>query len=56
MTEVPRQSDGLWIAYYSDWSEFVVFDSEIKCLRHAVENSMQVVQIALGEGVWGQLR
>lgn len=40
----------VWIAYYSDWSGFVVFgyDDELGCLRHAVANSMQVARLPFG--------
>lgn len=40
-----------WIAYYSDWSGFAVFDSEIKCLRYAVENHMEAAEVPFGVSV-----
>lgn len=43
------EQPGLWLAYYSDGSSLVVFDREIDALRHAVEHSMQVRRVALGE-------
>lgn len=45
----------VWVAYYSDKSGLVIFDEEIDCLRHAVENSMKVSEVTLGESVWEQL-
>lgn len=44
---------GVWMAYHSDWSGFVVFASEIAALRHAVENSMQVGFVTWGMDLGG---
>jgi len=43
-----ESTSGVWLAYHSDWSGWVVFASEIKALRHAVENSMQVKFLEFG--------
>lgn len=42
-------SDHYWIAFYADWSAFVVFNNELDCLRHAVDNAMSVKRVAFGE-------
>lgn len=34
--------NGVWLAYYSDWSGISMFASEVEALRHAVDNSMSV--------------
>jgi len=41
--EVPQGMRGVWIAYSSDWSGFLIFRDELRCLRHAVAKSMNVV-------------
>lgn len=38
---MPRPT-GVWVAYHADWSAVVLFATEVKALRYAVENSMQV--------------
>ncbi len=49
MPELPKT---YWLAYYSDWSEFAVFDSEIECLRYAVESAaMHVAEVPFGVSV-----
>jgi hypothetical protein len=30
-------SEGVWIAYYGDWSGVAVFPSELAALRHSVD-------------------
>ena len=45
----------IWMAYYSDWSEFAIFDDELKCHRFAVEHSMQVHRVTEGKGVREQV-
>lgn len=37
----------VWIAYYSDWSGFALFDTEIDALRFAVGSQMQVQALNL---------
>jgi hypothetical protein len=47
----PEQQEpkgGYWIAYYSDWSGFLVFDNELECLRYAVERSMMATWSPFG--------
>lgn len=39
---------GVWVAYYADWSSVVLFDDELTCLRHAVENHMEAKFMELG--------
>jgi hypothetical protein len=41
----------VWIAYYADYSEIVVFDTELDCLRQAVEHSMLVCYGYCGIGI-----
>lgn len=38
-----------WMAYYTDWSGIAVFDNEIDCLRHAVANHMEVIELSAGD-------
>lgn len=45
-----------WLAYYSDFSEFAVFATEIHALRFAVENDMQVAELGYGDLVREALR
>ena len=40
----------VWMAYYLDWSQFALFETEVEALRHAVEHSMQVRKITLPSG------
>jgi hypothetical protein len=40
---VTVDGSGVWVAYYTDWSGFRVFASEIDALRHAVVNGMSVL-------------
>lgn len=40
--------DGVWLAFYGDWSGWRVFKSEMQALRHAVANSMSVVFLPYG--------
>ena len=40
--------DGVWLAYYSDWSGFWVFATEIEALRHAVESQCNTVFLPFG--------
>lgn len=37
----------VWIAFYSDWSSFALFETEIEALRHAVDHSMRVKSLTL---------
>lgn len=37
----------IWIAYYTDLSEFSIFETEIEALQHAVTQSMQVRKLDL---------
>lgn len=41
----------LWLAYYGDFSDCVVFTSELEALRYAVENSMLVQRIEPGVSI-----
>lgn len=55
MSEQPRRMcepapGGFWLAYYSDYSGFAVFATEIEALRYAVDRSMQVEFKNWGEG------
>lgn len=47
---------GVWVAYYSDQSAFVLFETEIEALRHAVEMSMQVKFMTFGTALGEQIR
>lgn len=38
-----------WMAYYTDWSGIAVFNNEIDCLRHAVSNHMEVIELHAGD-------
>ena len=40
-----------WVAYTFDYSEFAVFESEIECLRYAVDNHMVVDEVPYGHGI-----
>lgn len=40
---------GVWLAYYSDWSAFMVFAAEVDALRYAVAHSMQVAYLRYGQ-------
>lgn len=42
---------GFWIAYYADWSGFAIFDTEVECLRYAVEHHMEVAKVGYGVSV-----
>lgn len=42
----PRE--GVWLAYYGDWSDWSVFASEIKALRYANDKSMKVMFLHFG--------
>lgn len=44
-----------WMACHYDWSEFVIFPTEIEALRYAVENSMRVVPVTFGASHGGAL-
>jgi hypothetical protein len=46
--EAAPNERGVWVAYHSDWSDFVIFRSEMKALRHAVDNTMGVVFVPFG--------
>lgn len=37
----------IWIAYYSDWSDFALFETEIAALRYATGTHMHVKAITL---------
>ena len=37
----------IWIAYYLDWSDFALFETEVEALRHAVDRAMRVKPITL---------
>lgn len=41
-------NDGIWVAYYSDWSGFAVFEAEIDALRYAVRQQMRVEWMPYG--------
>ncbi len=41
----------IWIAYHPDLSEFSIFDTEIEAMRHAVQHSMSVRELAL-PAIW----
>lgn len=45
------EPSGFWLAYYSDWSGFAVFDNELEALRYAVEHQMRCEFHS-----WGQVR
>lgn len=40
-----------WFAYYYDFSEFAIFESELPALRYAVQNNMQVRMVGEGVGI-----
>jgi hypothetical protein len=44
MNRPPRS---VWIAHYSDWGEFALFETEVEALRHAVAKVMQVREVTL---------
>lgn len=43
--------NGIWIAYYSDWSSVVAFTDEVDALRWAVKNTMLVKFVEFGAEV-----
>jgi hypothetical protein len=47
------EAGGVWVTYYSDWSEFIIYDSEIDALREAVHGSHGdlVMYVPYGEPV-----
>ena len=46
----------LWLAYYEDFSDVIVFDDELAALRHAVNGtSMRVKALELGKSVRDQI-
>lgn len=46
----------IWVAYYTDWSGFAVFDSELEALRYAVDSCMmKVAQVKLGQDIRQQV-
>jgi hypothetical protein len=45
MTDTPKLT--VWMAYYSDWSDFAIFETEIEALRHAVKHEMHVKELTL---------
>lgn len=47
IVEVPASV--CWMAYYTDMSGIAVFDNEIDCLRHAVSNHMEVIELQAGD-------
>jgi hypothetical protein len=44
--------DGVWVAYYSDGSDFVVFAEEIEALRYALGYQMNVKFVRYGDPDW----
>lgn len=46
----PMGKSVIWMAYYSDRSAIVLFETEMEALRHAVEHSMQVKKLTLPTG------
>lgn len=48
-TQPQTATDGCWITYHPDWSEFALFTDETQALRHAVANHMNI-----GRATWGQ--
>jgi len=40
-----------WVAYQSDFSEIAVFESEIECLRYAIDNGMLREEVPYGHGI-----
>jgi hypothetical protein len=49
-------SDGVWLAYYSDWSGMAVFESELECLRYAVDKTMTVKYVPFGQDLRDAVR
>lgn len=48
----PGRAGGVWIAYHSDGSGFVVFASEVEALRYALPYAMQVKFALFGDPDW----
>jgi len=41
----------IYVAYYSDFSDVIVFEQEIDCLRVAVEKHMEVAMLQSGSSL-----
>lgn len=48
--------NGVWVAYYSDWSGFAVFTDELQAFRYAVAGTMQVAFVHFGKDIQEQVR
>jgi hypothetical protein len=46
--DMPVNTRRVWIAYYSDWSGFVIYREELHALRAAVSRSMEVSSVPFG--------
>lgn len=46
-----RTVDGVWMAYYDDWSAIAIFPTELEALRHAMGSTMKVEWRG-----WGEIR
>lgn len=47
--------DGLWMAYYEDFSDVLIFGSELEALRYAVNLTMRVKPLELGKSIRDQV-
>ena len=52
--EEAESGPSYWLASHGDMSAFRVFDSEIECLRYAVEHSMSVSEVQFGADPTGR--
>lgn len=54
-TQVSSAQPPMLVAFYSDFSELAVFDSEVDALRYAVDKGMQVLPVYPGRGLHEQI-
>lgn len=50
-----RSRDGIWLAYYEDWSGCSAFSTEVDALRYAVTRGMQVKRVRFGQDLRDQV-
>ena len=43
--------NGVWLAFYSDRSDLVIFESEVDALRYAVRHRMEVAWWPVDTGI-----
>lgn len=52
----PHRVDGVWVAFYWTFSDFVMFDDELQAMQYADENYAEVRFVPFGEDVHSYLR